>query len=169
MSWLSSLFSGKGDSKNNDAPSAFTIRQGKTVPVDDSFRAWTSGDLDLMLQAALTKTNPIDRHFVLQSIVSEAYKQRKEERYRQLCIEYAEKHLQEFPSIARSLKEDMGGELPRVSTFQHYATILTEAGEFEKAIDVCKQAIRYGLHDNTTSGFAGRIERIRKKAIQKNV
>lgn len=168
MSWLSSLFGGKEKSKNNESSSAFTIRQGKSVPVDDAFRAWTSGDLELMLKAASTKTNPIDRHFLLQSIVSEAYKRRKEERYRQLCIEYAERHLQEFSSLAGPLKEDMGGELPRVTTFQHYATVLTEAGEFEKAIALCKQAIGYDLHDNTTSGFEGRIERIRKKAAQNN-
>ena len=138
------------------------------MPGDDAFRAWTSGDLNQMLKAVSTKTNPIDRHFLLQSIVDATYKLRKEEKYRKICIEYAEKHLQEFPSIAPVLKKDMGGTLPRVTTFQKYATVLTEDGEYEKAISVCEKALEYGLHDNTKSGFEGRIERIKKKANRNN-
>ena len=144
-------------------------RLRKSVPVDDAFRAWTSGDLAQMLKAASTKTNPIDRHFLLQSIVDATYKLRKEEKYRKLCIEYAEKHLKELPDIAPALKEDMDGTLPRITTFQHYSTVLTEDREYEKAISICKKAIEYGLHDNTISGFEGRITRIKKKAEKSNV
>ena len=72
------------------------------------------------------------------------------------------------PSLALALKEDMGGTLPRVTTFQHYATVLTEDGEYEKAISICEKALEYGLHDNTKSGFEGRIERIKKKAKTQN-
>jgi len=167
MSWFSSLFRKKSQPQKEES-TAFTLRQGKSVPVDDAFCAWTSGDLDQMLKAVSTKTNPIDRHFLLQSIVDATYKLRKEEQYRKLCIEYAEKHLQEFPSIAPALKEEMGGTLPRVATFQNYATLLTEKGEYEKAISICEKALEYGLHDNTKSGFEGRIERIKKKAKKQN-
>lgn len=167
MGWFSSLF--RNLSKSPKQETIFTLRQGKSVPVDDAFRAWTSGDLDEMLKAVNTKTNPIDRHFLLQSIVTETYKLRgKKEKYRDICIEYAERHLQEFPSIAPDLKKDMGGSLPRMMTFQHYATVLTEGGEYEKAILICEQAIKFGLRDNTKSGFAGRIARIRKKAEKEN-
>lgn len=72
-------------------------------------------------------------------------------------------HVTEFPEIAPALKRDMGGVLPRVSTFQHLATVLTETGEFAGAIRVRELAIEYGLQDNTKSGFEGRIERIKKK------
>ncbi|HEC32195.1 MAG TPA: hypothetical protein ENI41_06870 [Deltaproteobacteria bacterium] len=167
MSWLSFLF-GKKPQPEKKESTEFTLRQGKSVPGDDAFRAWTSGDLNQMLKAVSTKTNPIDRHFLLQSIVDATYKLRKEEKYRKICIEYAEKHLQEFPSIAPVLKKDMGGTLPRVTTFQKYATVLTEDGEYEKAISVCEKALEYGLHDNTKSGFEGRIERIKKKANRNN-
>jgi hypothetical protein len=162
MEWLSSLFGSKTKSHNQEL-NTFTFRQGKIVPIDDAFQAWTSGDPDEMLKAAITKTNPIDRHFLLQSIITETYKLRKEEKYRNICIDYAEKHLQEFTSIATALKEDMGGTLPRVTTFQHFATILTENGEYEKAIEVCQKAISFGLHDGTQSGYEGRIARIKKK------
>jgi len=141
----------------------YTYRQGALVPADEVFRAWTSGDLDRMLKATDIKTNLIDRHHLLQSIVAETFKLRKEKKYRMLCIKYAEKHLEELSSILIALKEDLPDMLPRVTTFQKYATILTEDGDFEKAIKVCKKAISYGLDDGTQSGYKGRIERIKKK------
>lgn len=165
--WLRSLFVKKKQAKKKE-PTAYVSRQGEFVPADEAFQAWTSGDLNEMLRVASTKTNPIDRHFLLQSIVDATYKLRKEDKYRKLCIEYAEKHLQEFPTIAPALKEDMNGDLPRVTTFQYYATVLAEDGNFDKAIAVCEEALKYGLHDNTQSGFEGRIERIKKKAEQAN-
>jgi len=162
MGLFSALFGKKEKSVS------YTTRQGKAVRTDAAFDAWTSGDLNKMLKAAHTETNPIDRHFLLQSIVDATYKQRKTEKYRKLCIEYSEQHLQEFPTIAPALKNDMGGSLPRITTFQNYAIVLTEDGKFEKAISICNKAIEYGLHDNTKSGYEGRIERIKKKAAKQN-
>jgi hypothetical protein len=162
MDWLTSLFGGNNKS-NNQEPTTFVTRLGKSLPIDDAFRAWTSGNLEEMLKAVNTRTNPIDRHALLQSIVTESYKLRKQEKYRKICAEFAEKHLQEFPSLVPALKEDMGGILPRISTFQHYATLLTENEEFEKAINVCRQAISFGLNDGTQSSYEGRIKRISAK------
>ena len=164
MKWLTSLFSKKNQIKETDT---YVSRQGKYIPADETFNAWTSGDLDKMLKASEIDTNPIDRHFLLQSIVTQTYKLRKEKKYRDLCIKYAEKHLKEFDKIAPALKEDMGGFLPRIMTFQYYSTLLTEIGNYEKAIDICKLAISYGLEDGTKSGFQGRIERIKKKMTSK--
>ncbi len=163
MSWFSSLF---GSKSKEQEPTTFTLRQGKSVPVDDAFRAWTSGDLPKMIKAVSIKTNLIDRHFLLQSIVDATYKLRKEGEYRKLCVEYAEIHLREFSDIAPALKEDMNGKLPRITTFQNYATVLAEDEEYDRAISVCEKAIEYGLHDNTKSGFEGRIARIKKKATK---
>ena len=119
MRWFSSIFRKKINPHKQKLP-AFTLRQGKPIPVDDAFLAWTSGNLDEMLKAVQIKTNLIDRHFLFQSIVTESYKLRKEEKYRDICIEYSERHLQEFPSIVPALKEDMDNCLPTISTFQHY-------------------------------------------------
>ena len=47
--------------------------------------------------------------------------------------------------------------------FPYLATVLTEDGHYDEAIEVCRKAINFGLDDGTKSGFAGRIERIRKK------
>lgn len=143
-------------------PKRYTIRQGKRIEVDAVFDAWTSGDLDKMLAVVDVKTNPVDRGALLVNIVQETYKLRSNPEMRATCKRMSELHLAEFPDLAGPLKEETGS-IPRVSTFQHYATVLTEDGEFAKAIDVCNQAIEYGLKDGTKSGFEGRISRIEKK------
>lgn len=129
---------------------------------DKVFYATFSNDLSRMLSVTELKTTLSNRHFLLLSIVSETYKLRKEEKYKNLCIKFSEIHLEEFPAIAKELKDEFDGSLPRVPTFQYYATLLTEIGEFEKAINVCKKAISFGLDDGTKGGYQGRIERITK-------
>jgi len=57
----------------------------------------------------------------------------------------------------------MGGTLPRVSTFQHLATVFTEDREYEVAIQVCESAIAFEISDGTKGGFHGRIAKIRRK------
>ena len=145
---------------------AYVVRKGKTIKADEAFEASTSGDLNRMLKAVSTDTNPIDRHFLLQSIVGETYKKRKDQEMRRICKEIGEKHLSEFPAIAQPLKKEFDNILPRVTTFQHLATVYSEDGNYDRAIDICKMALSYDLHDNTQSGFEGRIERIQKKKLK---
>ena len=167
MNWINSLF-GKNEPKEEEEEeeesTSYVTRLGKCIVADEVFFAWTSGDLNRMFKASKLSTNLIDRHFLLLLIVMETYKMRKDEKYRNLCIEYSELHLNEFPQIAPVLKENVGGNMPSVPTFQNYATILTETGDFAKAISVCEMAISYGLNDGTKSDFLGRIERIKKKS-----
>lgn len=142
--------------------SKHVIRQGKSVRADKVFEAWTSDDLERMKNARSQKTNPIDRHFLLMGIVEKSYKKRSDPEMAKLCSETAEEHIREFPEIAPALRQDMDGTLPNVTTFQTYAKLLQESGEYSRAIEVCEEAMRYGLHDGTKSGFEGRIDRIKK-------
>ena len=131
---------------------------------DEVFQAWTSNNLEKMLKVADVKTTLNNRHFLLQAIVSETFKLRNEVEYQKLCIKFSEIHLAEFKEISHALKSKTDESLPRILTFQNYATLLTEIGEYEKAISVCELAISYNLSDGTKSHYHGRIERIRKKA-----
>lgn len=144
-------------------PVAYVTRLGKSAPADEAWLAWASADLNRMLEALNTRTNLIDRHFLLMAIVEQTYKQRSDPQMARTCARVAELHLSEFPQIAPALEKEFDGILPRVATFQRYATLLTEQGEFEKAIDVCERALSFGLGDGTRSGFNGRIERIRRR------
>jgi|25_taG_2_1085351.scaffolds.fasta_scaffold29094_1 hypothetical protein len=159
MNWLTKLF----NRNQNKGKNSYTIRQGKITQADKVFDAWTSGNLEEMLEATKFKTNPIDRHFLLLKIVEETYKQRKDKTQREIFKKYAQQHLDEFPNLSNSLKKEFDNKLPRVPTFQKYSTVLAEEFEFEKAINVCKMAIDYNLDDGTISGFQGRIKRIKKK------
>jgi len=159
-------FALKGHSKRirrQNRPKGVTWRMGKVVPTDDVFDAWTSLDLDAMLLALSTPTNPIDRHFLLQSIVQTTYKSRKDPKMHGVFLEIARQHTQEFSKLTTALRQEFDGVLPRVVTFQYLATVLAEDGELDEAIKVCQTAIQYGLHDGTKTGFEGRIQRIRKK------
>ena len=146
----------------------FVIRMGRPIPADEAFLAWTSRDLGRMIAALRVKTNPIDRHFLLAHIVSETYKNRRDPAARRTCREVAILHLAEFPTLAPSLRQEMGGQIPRVPTFVYLATVLTEDGQFDQAVSVCQVAMSHGLHDGTLGGFEGRIARIRNKAGLRN-
>ena len=115
-------------------------RMGRWINADEVFAAWMSNDLRRMLAARSIRTNPVDRHFLLQGIVKETYKRRSEPRMRQLCIETGLVHLDEFPKLALGLRKDMGGELPRVPSFAKLAKALAEEGKLDEAIRVCETA-----------------------------
>lgn len=143
---------------------SFILRNGVSIPADEVFEAWTSGNLPRMLAARSLKTHPVDRHFLLQTIVKLTYSERARPDMRALCLETATQHVAEFETIAPVLASDFGGWLPRVPTFATLATLLVEDARYAEAIAVCEKAIGFGLHDGTKGDFPGRIERIRKKA-----
>jgi hypothetical protein len=138
-------------------------RLGRNVIADEVFHAWTSGDLGRMMRALPLKTNPIDRHFLLQSIVQATYNLRDDRKMRQVCIEVEQQHLKEFPGISGSLAMDMGGELPTVPSFKGLATALAEVGRLDEAIAVCEEAERLRISDGTPGGNSGRAQCLSKK------
>ena len=133
----------------------YTIRGGQAVRADSAFDAWTSGDLDQMMRALDAATNPVrHRHFLLMNIVGATYRLRKDPFMAAECSRVAEMHLAEFQALAPALLAEFG-VLPRVPTFQDYATLLTEWGDYDRAAWVCELAMYYGLHDGTKSDFPG--------------
>lgn len=133
------------------------------------WEAMGSGDLDIMLRALEIPGYTPERHFILSSIVAVTYGAREDDRQlRELCEQIAWKHIEEFPELLKALKarkpptgrKEPG--LPPVRTFQYLAAILSERGEYDKAIEVCEKAIAFGVSDGTKSGYEGRIERLEK-------
>jgi hypothetical protein len=141
----------------------YILRGGKHIRAGETHFAAFSNDLDRMLAAIdIQGGHIIDRHFLLLNIVNICYAKRDDEKFRKIAMSVADIHISEMRSIVNYFikKEKF---VPRITTFQHYATILTENGEYDKAISVCGKAIELDLHDNTISGFEGRIERIKNK------
>ena len=148
---------------------SYVLREGKYIKADEAFFAWTSGDLDRMVSALAVRTNPVDRHFLLMRIVAATYKKRTDPLARRTCIDVGRMHVAEFPAIAPALRADMGGLLPRESTFAHISAVLAEDGALAEAIAVCEAAIFHGLHDGTKADYAGRIVRMRKRTARKRI
>jgi hypothetical protein len=143
------------------------IRNGQPRPADEAFQAWTSNDMPRMLKALNSPTHPIDRHFLLQAIVNQAYKEREDPAMLKLAEEVAWKYVSEFESLVPALREEFGdkqpGGLPQIPIFKHLATVLVERGLFSKAVEVCEYAMQFGLSDGTKGGFDSRIQKIRKQ------
>lgn len=136
------------------------------MKADEVFHAWMSADLPRMLAARALKSNPIDRHFLLQRIVKATYASRADPKMRQLCIETGRTHFGELAAIVKALKAEFQGELPRVPTEAWLATALAEIGKIDEAVTVCETAASFGLFDGTKAGYLGRAERLRKKRSQ---
>ena len=123
-----------------------------------------SNDLDYLLKELYKRTRPLDIHFIYLNILEQLYKRRKEPEMKALLIRLADEHIERFKTFADPLV-GLCGFMPSVPTFKYLATVLTEDGEYEKAIEVCQKATSYGVHNGTKGGFPARIERIKKKML----
>jgi hypothetical protein len=134
---------------------------------DDAARdAWESGSIHVMQAALALKPGAVQRHFLLQELVQQTYRRRKEPAMAALCRSTAETYLAEFPALYPALVEDWRGAPVVISVFQQLATLLTEQGDYARAIQVCELALAKGLYDGTVSGFEGRIARIKKASAK---
>ena len=139
----------------------FITRCGKQLAADEVFEAWTSGDLDRMVQALLLPTHPVDRHFLLMGIVEQSYKLQGLDEMRELCLRVGRLHAAEYPGIAPALREDANGQLPpQVPSFVKLIALLEDEGELEEAARVCEMAIGFGLEDGTKGGYKRRLASI---------
>ena len=83
-----------------------------------------------------------------------------------LAPQVAEYYIEE----AKIYKEDLTTALPQYPSFQRLAIIYEKQKEYEKAIDICKQAIVLGFYkDGTTGQMPGRLARLIKKANKQNI
>src|SRR5690625_739555 len=148
---------------------------------------------ELLLNAEeLSQTNPIDLHFTYIQLAELYYKQRNDRKNAvDLCIEVCIKDIDLYPRFKKAyidyeigiLKQSLkftskGSEEhnrkinmindykytpPSIPSFKRLAIIYEQQQRFEEAIDICELALRYGLHDDTKSGFEGRIEKLKRK------
>lgn len=147
------------------------VREAAPSFEDRVSAAWRDGDFDQItaMFAAPVSRLTLDRHYLLQGIVRDAYDSRASDpRMARACEELAWIHIREFPRYARSLKafdKQCGGtgSLPVVTTFPQLATLLTEKGEYSKAIEVCEIGLSLGVNDGTKGGLGKRMDRIRNK------
>lgn len=115
----------------------------------------------------------IDKHFTYNHYIELYYKQRdKGPEYLEKCIEYCKKDIELFPKFKDAwikcevTKEEKAAGYTfnlRIPSFERLAIIYEKQGKIDEAIEICKKAIEYGLHDGTKGGFQGRLNRLYKK------
>jgi len=130
------------------------------------FDAYNSDDLAFMLAVINEPAKPIDRHFLLMSIVKETYRLRDDPVMRETCRRVARRHLNDLPEFVRPLKRLVGGFMPRVSTFEHLTMILSEDGEYDEAVHVAEMAVQFDVFDES---FIDEVERRNERFKKKRV
>ena len=120
-------------------------------------------DIHLMLQALNHEQNPINRHLLYRDIIAQSFPQRhRDPKMRELFMATAQAHIQEMPEIISDLVDRFGSK-PYFFTFSYYAIALTEALEFDQAMEVCRLALAHGAKDGLGVGFDKRIELIAQR------
>lgn len=163
---------------NNDHGSRRAMTFGDMAPSINGlvFDAWSGGDLDEMLMVVnITDCPPVDRHFLLLSIVTKSYQARhKGSRYRDIALEYSKLHLLEWPRLWRPLLASSAigepgdedymppeEELPNVPTFKLRAKLLMEDRSYKDAIAVIVEASNYPFPNYVQDDLKKLLDKIR--------
>ncbi|MCL1077759.1 hypothetical protein D5R81_06515 [Parashewanella spongiae] len=115
---------------------------------------------------AMTQVNRSDdsnqQYQGMLSAIAVCYKQRKTQQYLIFGYSLSQQYQTLFGQQESSAKLNGTG-------FMQLATLATDNGDFDLAINLCQQALDNDLSDGTVTGFEGRIKRIQqaqKKAAQ---
>lgn len=125
--------------------------------------------LHLAYEAA--EENPFDKHSWYNEAVEYYYSLKQTEGREALekCKELCKEGIAFAPEALEAFKEEYHGESlldfipPNIQAFKRLAVIYEEEGEYSQAIEVCDQALEYGLRDGTAEGFQGRKEKLLNK------
>ncbi len=158
----------------NGSPAEGRVERSSARPLQylGAFIGWAVSDKQYALADVIVEhcdriypaASLIDQHFYLLDAAEGYYRQKK---VRDDALALAEKYslmdVALFPKYKGPLKKDMGGTLPRIPAFTQLSLIYEQTGRYQEAIDICKQALKYGLHDESYGGYQWRIEKIQKK------
>ncbi|MGB0894175.1 MAG: hypothetical protein ACPGUD_07190 [Parashewanella sp.] len=105
------------------------------------------------------KSADTDEQFTaIQAAISECYKKRRSQQF----LIYGYSLAQQFQNLFSQYKQNNPDAEIKGVGFMQLATLSTDNGNFDLAIELCKTAIENGLTDGTVTGFEGRIKRIER-------
>lgn len=104
-----------------------------------------------------------DSVFLYSPLIKELYKKRNEDdKYIDLCIKYCKKDIELYIDKLRHMYP-YKDKNTRIPAFQRLAIIYEKRKEYEKAIRVCKKAIKYNMREKNKDNFEDRLERLQSK------
>lgn len=109
-----------------------------------------------LVEAASKEKSAAKKHLILTDLIEVYYKQRSEkEDALDKCVFYCQKDISLTPNIIKEFNE--------IPSFKRLAIILESKEQFNEAISISEQALKYGLSDGTKGGFEGRIAKLKTK------
>jgi hypothetical protein len=154
---------GKRAAGAQTAPGRHRAAGKAQAPPDPVAAALASEDLDRLTGVVDQAATPLEQHLVLSRIIALAYRQREDPSLRAVLLENGRRYLALFPELFPALKAELGENVHQIPVFKQMAIALSEGGDYDAAIAVCRNALDYDMDDGTRTGFAGRIGRIQKK------
>lgn len=144
---------------------------------------------ELLLELENTEHKPVDRHFTYIKLQDFYYKYRNLDKlYLEKCIKYCLEDIESLKELNNSYIEENIKRLDylkkinpneykkevskikskkfegNIPAFKRLSIIYEKEKNYEKAINICQQAIAYGqINNGTSSGFPGRIEKLKSK------
>ena len=126
------------------------------------FDAWSGGDLSKMLHVLDEPASPLDRHFLLMGIVTEAYKLRQIPEMAALCERIGRLHLKELHSLFPHVSASVKGAPLDVYTFDRLFRVLSLKEDYEGAAEVLELAVKMDIGD-----YESHLDDMRSYAEQK--
>jgi tetratricopeptide (TPR) repeat protein len=120
--------------------------------------------IEIDIESMRRKTPFSDLHFQYLEKINYYYKRREVDTNAiDKCIEYCQQDISILPKFRDEYIEEWGNFDIRVPSFRRLAIIYEKQGKYNKAIEVCKLAIKYDLHDGTKGDFPARLTKLRQK------
>lgn len=108
----------------------------------------------------------IVKHFELNQLIQDCYKERNLPGKLDECIQYCKEDIKNFPDFKKIWMET-DGMLPRTPSFARLAIIYEKQKKYSEAAEGVRLASGYGLEDDgTKGGFTHRLERLEQKIFK---
>lgn len=129
----------------------------RSTPEDLAIRRKMRHQLASLIDA---EPNAVARHFALQALIGEFYRDRDSNPNARLAaINCCKAQIALAAQVATSMRRNFPGQLPRHVGFEQLAVILEKDKEYAAAIATCEEALRGGWNGD----WEKRIERCRKR------
>lgn len=128
--------------------------------IQNAISCGTLAELEKLL---LDVKSPLDRHLLLSALAKKLYDLRDQPSMRAKFYEYGGIYANEFDVMLPTIKEDREAWEVAAPLFKWLAIAMEEDRRFDEALDLCRKALDWGLDDGTKTGYAGRMNRIKKK------